>query len=266
MSDPSPKAPAWVASFFDTATSWWSAPQVDEDDHTRVADLERLCGPGPHRILDLGAGAGTTARALTDAGHEVTALELSPVRANLARVLATGTRMEVVEGDFFTVDLVGRYSVVTCWNGFGIGSDRDQRSLLARIARDWLAQDGAVLVDVFSPWRWARIAGQEERLDTYPDGTVRVPALVNKNDFDPTTSRFLDSWWPDGAEHLKVTQSARCYTPADFRLLVEGTGLHMVRCELDGQDLDGQDLVSTPGAHPLLDAWEYRTLLTAGPA
>lgn len=42
----------------------------------RAAEIERFCGPGRKRILELGAGAGGTAAAMADLGHEVVAIEV----------------------------------------------------------------------------------------------------------------------------------------------------------------------------------------------
>ena len=44
--------------------------------------------------------------------------------------------------------------------------------------------------------------------------------------FDADGSRLLESLWPAaGDESQALTQSLRCYSPADFQLLLEGTGL-----------------------------------------
>lgn len=46
-----------------------------------------------------------------------------------------------------------------------------------------------------------------------------------RSDFDADGSRLVQSIWPVGEDESQaVTQSLRCYSPADFRLLLEGTG------------------------------------------
>jgi SAM-dependent methyltransferase len=99
----------WVQPFFDTAATWWGRPEIRDVDRERAAAIERFCGPGPKRVLELGAGGGATAAATADCGHRVTAVELSPVRAGFARALAVNREVKVVEGDFSTVDLDGRF-------------------------------------------------------------------------------------------------------------------------------------------------------------
>lgn len=65
------------------------------------------------------------------------AVEFSPIYADYARehlkTKRSGT-LESVEADFYTVELAGRFDVVCYWDGFGVGSDADQRRLLRRIA------------------------------------------------------------------------------------------------------------------------------------
>lgn len=240
----------WVRPFFDTAATWWGRPEIRETDRDRAAAIERLCGAGPKRVLELGAGGGGTAAATADLGHSVTAVELSPVRAAFARGFAEGRDVRVIEGDFYAVELDGRFDCVAYWNGFGVGTDGDQRRLLRRITELWLAPGGHVVLDVFSPWRWARAAGRREVVR-------RETPLVNARDYDPVRSRFVDRWWPEGDEGRAITQSARCYTPADLLMLLETTGLEPA----GGDFLDSNTQVSAG----LWDAWEYRVVLVATP-
>ncbi len=47
-----------------------------------------------------------------------------------------------------------------------------------------------------------------------------------RSEFDPNGCRLLQSIWPVGDDESQaVTQSLRCYSPADLRLLLEGTRL-----------------------------------------
>ena len=50
-------SPDWIKDFYDQTGIWWGADPQEQGVHAaRVATIERLCGPAPHRILDLGAG------------------------------------------------------------------------------------------------------------------------------------------------------------------------------------------------------------------
>ncbi|MFG1791139.1 class I SAM-dependent methyltransferase [Nocardia sp. NPDC049149] len=243
----------WVKPFFDTAADWWGPLQPQESDRQRAESISRLAGPNVQRILELGAGDGTTAAAMADLGYSVVAIELSSTRAQRAAARAEQVaNLRIVQGDFYTVDLDEQVDCVVYWNGFGIGSDAEQRTLLRRVSREWLRPGGRMILDVFSPWKWARIAGELE-YDRY------VIELANSNDYDPVANRFNDRWWPVGDEAQAIDQFGRCYTPADLLLLLEGTGLTVERMELDGKEIRTDH--RNPATHPLWDAWEYRVVL-----
>jgi SAM-dependent methyltransferase len=229
-----------------------------------VETIERLCGDGSKKILDLGTGPGATAAALADVGHNVTAVELSPTRAEYARELARISRagsLVVSEDDFYTVDLKERFDVVCCWETFGLGTDADQRRLLRRIADEWLKPDGCLLMDVYSPIRPVRDAGTERRLPPL-EGVPGSVEMINRCYFNPFQSRWIDEWIPVEEPEKALAQTLRCYTPADFLLLLEGTGLGIKRMEVEGQQLDMLTNNITISS-PLMDAWCYLVQLTA---
>src|SRR5262245_20266267 len=101
--------------------------------------------------------------------------------------------------------------------GSGSEATRDQRRLLRRIV-GWLVPSGCALIDVFVPWYWASRAGKEEE---FPVGS----GVRYLDGFDAQGCRMTERMWRVGREDDAVTQSLRCYSPADLRLLVEGTGL-----------------------------------------
>src|SRR5690349_473491 len=137
------------------------------------------------RILEPGAGYGATAAVLAERGHCVTAIELSPVRADYARRFAeTRPTLTVAEGDFFILDVGRGFDALVYWNGFGVGTDADQRRLLRRIADEWLQPDGKALVTAFSPWYWAQEAGKVTHKPARPDVGYAYD-LTESRDFDP---------------------------------------------------------------------------------
>jgi hypothetical protein len=169
--------------------------------------------------------------------------------------------LTVLQADFYTVRLDGRFDVVCCWEVFGLGSDADQRRMLGRIAREWLAPDGSLLMDVYSPIRPARDADTQETLPPLPGVTGSVE-MIERCHFDPVHCRWIDEWRPTAEPGKALAQTLRCYTPADLLLLLEGTGLALKRIEVDGAALDFQtDAITTSG--PLMKAWSYLAQLTA---
>ncbi len=206
----------------------------------RVKLIERLCGAGPRRVLELGAGGGGTAAAMADYGYSVVAVELNPVAAAYAikRFKAPyNGAVTFLEADFYTVELEGQFDVVTCWQAFGIGSDADQRRLLKRIAQEWLAPGGSVLMDVYHPAGPARDHGKEWRLAPLP-GVPGSVEMIERCQYDPVQGRWIDEWQPVANPENALAQTVRCYTPADLVLLLEGTELCLKTVEIEGEAID----------------------------
>ncbi len=249
----------WTRDFYTQASTWWGPdPQPPGVHQKRVGIVERLAGPRPKKILDLGAGAGYTAAAMADRGHEVVAVESAPARARHAQELAKVARkgsLTALEADFYTVELAERFDVVCLWEVFGLGSDADQRRLLRRIAHEWLIPDGCILMDVYCPFRPARDAGTAVRLAPL-EGVPGSVEMFERCHFDPVHCRWIDEWEPTAVPEQALAQAVRCYTPADLLLLLEGTGLALERIEVDGQVVDVHaDKVVKSG--PLMEAWIY---------
>jgi SAM-dependent methyltransferase len=194
------------------------------------------------RVLELGAGAGGTAAATAELGYEVTAIELSPLRAEYARDLASTVNgsLTIVEGDFYTADLGHGYDAVAYWNGFGMNEDADQRRLLRRVADEWLAPGGFMLVDIFNPSWWAQRSTEPRMHEEYQ--------ACQQTTFDSRNSRFVDRWWPVDSEQNAIEQSIRCYSPVDLELLLEGTGMSLAG-------------IDTAESMPLGDSYSYRVVL-----
>ncbi len=104
----------------------------------------------------------------------------------------------------------------------------------------WLEPDGCALIDVYTCFDAFRGDGKLER-----EGDV-----IHRYAYDPDGNRMLASEWPVGADESEaVAQSLRSYTPADFRLLREGTGLAM-----DTYQPFGDEGPTTS----LIESWMYR--------
>lgn len=222
-------AMAWTEPFYRAQFAWLS-----QDDDGEISEFHReiaaaaagVVGPPPARILELGAGGGQVAAATADLGYEVIAIEREPAAAQAARDLARQPRagsLEIVEGDFYEACPVGLFDLVTYWDGFGIGSDADQRRLLQRV-HAWLRPGGSALLEVYTPWFWAACAGR----------TMVMGEAQRQYGFDSLGCRMLDRWWPITNPEQAVEQSLRCYSPADLELLLEGTGLALAGVEPGG--------------------------------
>ncbi|MEF2277920.1 class I SAM-dependent methyltransferase [Deinococcus sp. YIM 134068] len=205
----------WSHSFYerqDALTGCYHAPIHTH--HTTLASRVTAHRGGPGTLLELGAGGGQFAVAAALTGYRVTALELMPGGSEHTHQLAAehGVTVRTLTADFYTADPGGPFDTVCYWDGFGIGEDDDQRRLLSRVA-GWLAPGGTAYVDVYTPWYWARHAGFTRRTETF----------TQTYGFDADGCRMLDTYAPNGEEPF--TQSLRCYSPADLRLLLSDTGL-----------------------------------------
>jgi SAM-dependent methyltransferase len=222
----------WVDSFYAKQHEWTGVygEPIGPEHHERAALIEELGGEPPLRVLELGCGGGQVARAIANRGHTVVAVDLNEDAIEHARRLAAGHatakrpgRMAVLHSDFYTVELEGSFDIVCYFDGFGIGSDEDQRRLLRRIA-GWLVPGGRALIEIYTPWYWAGVAGR----------TMAWADTSRRYDYDTAAKRMLDTWWPTNDPSAAVTQSLACYAPDALRTLLEPTGLTLVNVRPGG--------------------------------
>lgn len=230
----------WMNNFYSTTGKWWgpAESEITERDHGRVALLKQIC-PEAKTVLELGSGYGNTAAVTADAGFDVVANELSD-RIDFAKKFAQQDlkgSLKFIKGDFYEADLGHGYGAVVYWNGFGIGSDNEQRRLLKRISSEWLAPGGKALIDIGNPFVRASWAGEEEHKDASPERGYQY-AIDERTDYDPVHNRFIDTWWETGKPGNKLTQTLRNYTAADLVLLLEGTGLRLECIYVAGKRLE----------------------------
>lgn len=219
----------WAYNFY-TKQNLWSGvyeEAIGEIHRERAALLAEYAGPGPKRVLELGAGGGQAAVASAELGHTVVAVELLPMLSQqihkLAAAHGVSERITVHNDDFYSVVLDGPFDVICYWDGFGIGNDADQRRLLRRIA-GWLAPAGCLLMDLVTPWYAASTEGRG----------WAVGDAERQYSFDAEGCRWNDTWWPKGKPEEAITQSIRSYSPADLRLLLAETGLNLQSVKAGG--------------------------------
>jgi len=164
---------------FHTKQDEWAGVYRDEVGvvHREKAALLEVAGETRAlRVLELGCGGGQVAYAIADRGHWVVAIDLNSRAIEQARRLAAARsddRMTVILGGFCEVALDGQFDVVSLFDGFGVGEDEDQRRLLLRIS-DWLAPGGRVLIEVYAPWYWAKVAVTQSLRCYAPDELYRL--------------------------------------------------------------------------------------------
>lgn len=208
--------------------------------HRQLAELLHAwcrAQDGCSRVLELGAGACGVAGAMVQLGYDVTAVEFNSSDLALAKQIATTEDLRdlrIVGADFYEVQLGDRFDFVYYLDGFGVGEDADQHRLLTRIGQEWLSEHGFAMIDVFSPWNWQRRDG-EQRDFTAVDGS----RWTREISFDAQKRRFRDFMRPREGGDTLLSQTIRLYSPQEFQILVEGTGLRVDAFYLlDGTPID----------------------------
>lgn len=248
----------WVKSFYSKTGKWWGPAEVKitDRDYKRLETVKRLNGSLPQSVLELGASYGNTAAVMAEAGIDVTAVEISD-RADFAKEYTKNEykgKLKFVKDDFYKVILNQKFDVVCYWNGFGIGSDNEQKTLLKRIADEWLKADGSLIMDVQNPIVWERWNGDREDKKASPEKGYLFNVSQSIK-YDPIEKRMYDTWWETENPENKFVQTIRCYIPSELNILVKDTGLVIVRMEVDGKPLDWHE--SIPPGHPYYDHHEY---------
>lgn len=217
-----------VDDFFSTTGKWWGQAEgkITSDDYERLAIIKRLAGPPPKRILELGSSYGNTAAVCAQAGYDVVGVELSD-RLDFSQTYQKQKypgSLKFIKEDFYHFVTPQPFDLVCYWNGFGIGTDEDLRRLLKKIAHEWLAPSGCALIDIQNPFVWNSWSGDTESKLADPEAGYphNVREIIA---FDQENNRFTDTWWITEKPEAKVSQTMRCFTPADFRLLAKDTGL-----------------------------------------
>ncbi len=211
----------WALEFYKKQNEWIGVfrGEPGELERGKVKKIREKAGEPPLEVLELGSGGGQFAISCAEEGYRVLAIELVPQLTDHIRELGKHLepdQLQVINGDFYEVEIENRFNVICYWDGFGIGEDSDQRILLKKIT-SWLKPDGLVFLDIYAPWFWAREAGPKKDFGNF----------IRQTDFDFKNCRFLDSIWPKNNKEETITQSLRCYTPSDLELLLEGTGLEI---------------------------------------
>lgn len=230
----------WLNDFYSKQYKWSTEHNVLDPNDLRYDLLDKVSAhhPKPNStILDLGSGLGQFAIAVAKEGFHVTALELTNEGVAFTKEMAKKYNVEhfitVIQGDFYEVELDQAFDFVCYWDGFGIGTDEDQEKLLNRIST-WLKPNGTGLIDLYTPWYWAKVAGKQ----------MRIGGIERQYGFEAEECRMTDTWWLYGRPDEKVTQFLRCYSPADLRLLLRHTDLNLKSV--------------SPGGAMDFEKWEYQ--------
>jgi len=259
----------WVKDFYTKQNEWLGIylGEIEEMHHQRAQLLHEYIQSQPQcpdasqiRVLELGAGGGQTAVALAQLGYSVTTVELlsdSVQHAqNLAQSHGTQANMQILQGDFYDIELpLNQFQLICYFDSFGIGSDDDQQRLLRRVAA-WLDKKqpySRVVIEIGSTSYWGATARGR---------SMDLGGCQRSYDFDPFESRLLDHWHLHESPQEVYSQSLRCYMPADLRLLLRATGLQLLGAKAGGK-VDYNAMIFVADGVPLAECMTYYALMSA---
>lgn len=167
-------------------------------------------------MLELGAGNGGFARAMSKLRVKMTTVELVRELVMFAKEHSTND-IAIHCADFYKINFEEKFDVVSYLDGFGVGTDDEQLILLKRI-KNWMKDDGCALIDIYQPLYWKKVSGQE----------MLLSSAMRKYEYDSINERMLDHWWHPNNPNDIVTQSLRCYTVDEISNLCAEAGLSIV--------------------------------------
>lgn len=170
-------------------------------------------------VLELGAGNGLLARSLSTFDKTITTVELVPEMVEFAKNFQPSNVTSLC-GSFYDIELTKTFDTVLYIDGFGIGTDEEQLTLLKRIY-NWLNPEGVALIDIYHPDYWEKVSGQRMR----PFPKSKISRIYG---YDENLNRMTDTWWEDEHSDIKYTQSLKCYSPDEISALCSKANLNVM--------------------------------------
>lgn len=205
-------------------------------------ELLEQSGRNIQSCLDLGASTGQVGQALAKSVPQVTTIELVPELVAKAKE-HNPQNIRALTGSFYHLDLKEEFDLITYLDGFGLGDDDEQLWLLKRI-RNWVADQGVALIDIYNPDYWQKVKGQ----------AMNFSEIKHVYDYENSTNCMIDRWtYPDGKTYQ---QTLKCYTPDQIFELCRKAELHVLAYFPNGRmDYEKMCYIETAS---LSDCMSYR--------
>lgn len=205
---------------------------VDDRAEAEVAFFGALTGLTAARVLDVGAGAGRHSVLLAEAGHQVTAIDLSPRLLRIARerweARNPGERGPTwMPGDMRWPPEGGAVDAALVIDAFGFFDDEaDHARVLAAIAQH-LRPGGQLVMCVGNPYHWAAEARVQH---AGPGSIAEALDVVRSWRFEARSGRLEERSvvFGRGQRHEPPPSSVRLFTPMELEALVRGAGFSEV--------------------------------------
>jgi len=174
-----------------------------------------------HRVLDVACGIGRHARALAEAGYEVTGIDTSESALTIARDGAPDGATFVEANLRELGDLPSNFDVVTClWQSWGHLPDEENRTVL-RDMTDRLRDGGRLLLDIYNREALATLPAME--VETRNGREFRTTRALQGDRFR-VRIEYTDTGTSDDFEW-------QVFSPREVAVLGESVGLrHRFTC------------------------------------
>ncbi|MCG1010524.1 class I SAM-dependent methyltransferase [Salinicoccus sp. ID82-1] len=183
--------------------------------------LKEQVGRPLGNVLELGAWDGRLARILADDADTITTVELIPEMVEVAKA-HSAPNITPLCGDFYDIKIDSTFDTILYMDGFGVGEDEDQRTLLERIG-SWLNDNGTALIDIYNPTHWIKADGQ-----SMCPNPVDHPEVIRRYDYDYDNNRMIDTWWHADEPENTLSQYLKCYTTEQIYTLCQAAGLDVI--------------------------------------
>lgn len=232
---PTPVTPWWAVRYEAMAALHPAfAGEIDLLAEAQVESLVAVLGLHPGAaVLDIGCGAGRHAVLLQELGMAVTGVDLSPRILRLAKA-AWDLRHpdlpgpQLIPGDMRWLPVEGPFDAAVYMDmALGVFEEEEAHLRSLRSCFGVLRPGGAVLVELFNPFYWAR----EPRTQHFPPGRLVDGAdVVRRYRFDAVRGRIEDRVlvFREGRREELPVQSLRAWSPPEIRRLLEEAGFHKV--------------------------------------
>lgn len=226
----------WVKPFYKRQFEFYQDHQGDINEYKKeVALIHEQVGKTFKDVLEIGAGSGLLANALSLTNKDITTVELVSELVEYARA-HSNLSINILCDNFYTVTLTKQYDLVLYLDGFGVGTDKDQLFLLQRI-NEWLEVDGYALIDIYQPNYWLNMKGKQMLVS-------EKNQIMREYGYDETNCRMTDTLWQRSSPNETITQSLACYSPDEIYSLCKQAGLQIV--------------AFYPGGALNLDTWHFK--------
>jgi len=224
----------WVKNFYNK--QYLYLPVNDSDYYNRKFLLLKRVLNGnlsDKKCLELGGGRGEFLLLAAKEHLRTSMVDISKKACAVARKKTKGyDHINVICTDFYEYLASNKscFDIICYWDGFGIGSDEEQETLL-RLINESLTSKGMAIIEIYSPYFWIN----------FNNYVINISHNVKrKYNFNLYKSILLDNWsFPDNSQEC---QYLRCYSPVEIIKTTNEIGFKTKLLSVNGNELTHEAL------------------------